>query len=102
MLHIKSVSEIQGLPMETHYKYITKHVLVKYITCNFSLVTIVLETNGKFLLYIGDVRICMISFSEPLSSFLHSAFLIKLQPVSTSFYVLIASMTTAAWPYSSP
>lgn len=64
--------------METHYKDITKHVLFKYTTCNFSLVTIVLETNGKFLLYFGDVGIFMISFSEPLSNFLHSAFLNKL------------------------
>ena len=45
LLHIKS--EIQGLPMFV-IRTITKKVLVKYITCNFSLVTVVLETSGKF------------------------------------------------------
>lgn len=65
MLHIKLVSEIQDLPMEIHYKNITKKVLVKYIAYNFSLVSVVLETSGKFLLYIGDVEIFRIHFSEP-------------------------------------
>lgn len=39
LLHIKSMSEIQGLPIETHYKYITKEkkVLVKDITYDFFL-----------------------------------------------------------------
>lgn len=61
---MKLVSEIQGLPMETHYEGITKNVLVKYIACNFSLVTIVLETSGKFLFCIDDMEIFMIYFSE--------------------------------------
>ena len=47
LLHIKSISEIQGLPMFV-IRTITKKVLVKQITCNFSLVTVVLETSGKF------------------------------------------------------
>lgn len=51
--------------METHYKNITKNVLIKYITYNFSLITIMLETNKVFLLYIGDMEIFVIYFSEP-------------------------------------
>lgn len=50
--------------METHYEKVTKKVLVKYITSNFSSVTIVLETSEKFLLYIGDVEIFRVCFSE--------------------------------------
>lgn len=65
LLHTKSVSELQGLPMKTHYEKDTNKVLVEYITSNFFLVTIVLETSGKFLLYIGSVEIFRVYFSEP-------------------------------------
>lgn len=64
LLHTKSV-ELQGLPMKTHYEKDTKKVFVEYITSNFFLVTIVLETSGKFLLYIGSVEIFRVYFSEP-------------------------------------
>lgn len=58
--------------METYYENITKKVLVKhnafnffFFNYNFSLVTMVLEPSGKFLLDIGDMAIFMIYFSEP-------------------------------------
>lgn len=89
LLHIKSMSEIQGLPIETHYKYITKEkikVLVKDITYDFFLVVLVLETSGKFLLYIGSEEIFRIYFQNILSSFLWSASLIKLQSVGALLY----------------
>ena len=80
LLHIKSISEIQGLPIFV-IRTITKKVLVKYITCNFSLVTVVLETSGKFYYTLAAWQFLGFIFQN-LSSFLQYALLIKLHSVS--------------------
>ena len=80
LLHIKSISEIQGLPIFV-IRTITKKVLVKYITCNFSLVTVVLETSGKFYYTLAVWQFLGFIFQN-LSSFLQYALLIKLHSVS--------------------
>lgn len=41
------------------------HLTFFFFNYNFSLVTMVLEPSGKFLLDIGDMAIFMIYFSEP-------------------------------------
>ena len=81
LLHIKSISEIQGLPMFV-IRTITKKVLVKYITCNFSLVTVVLETSGKFCNTLAAWKFLGFIFQNLLSGFLQYAFLIKLHSVN--------------------
>lgn len=87
--------------METHYEKVTKKVLVKYITSNFSLVTIVLETSENFCYTLAMWKSLGSVFQNLLSSFLQSAFLIKVQSVS-AFLILIAIMTIAAWLYPTP
>lgn len=95
LLHIKS--EIQGLPMFV-IRTITKKVLVKYITCNFSLVTVVLETSGKFCHTLAAWKFLGFIFQNLPSSFLQYALLIKLHSVSA--FLLWLSMTTTACPYA--
>ena len=74
LLHIKSISEIQGLPMFV-IRTITKKVLVKQITCNFSLVTVVLETSGKFYYTLAGWKFLGFILQNLLSSFLQYALL---------------------------